>query len=382
MRQFEKYYLKDNPFDIFSYVHKMANRKEEWQAITGHLLSAFRGRGPKFFILQGDYGMGKTYILEQIHKWVSEQKPEVFVVYGNVLYGRRLAVLETEPKWAKFGLDFTTRVFDSIGKERLVQVVKKANLGDFTSDFLGLFKGLKANKVIAFKYLTGAKLGAKDFDELKVGGPLVDSPAGLELLLDFLRVIKLGGYSNFLLLLDEFEYIPVLGEKKVTQILNVFREIWDNFGDYDAMYPNQVAKPIFTFATSPGGWERLKDLEESARKKTGGGGIAPFMERVSPRMIRLKPFSIEDTMELVKLRISEVRSKKLDDPFFPFTERCIEYVHRVSFFKPRNVLQYCGTLLEDALNEGLGKIDAEDADRILRKYGVTPTESETSKLLS
>lgn len=74
MNKFEKYALKENPFDIFSYEHKMANREQEWKHITTSLVSAFEGREPVYFVLLGDYGMGKTYMLEQIYSWLSEGK--------------------------------------------------------------------------------------------------------------------------------------------------------------------------------------------------------------------------------------------------------------------------------------------------------------------
>ena len=120
-------------------------------------------------------------------------------------------------------------------------------------------------------------------------------------------------------------------------------------------------------------------------KKTGGAGIAPFMERVSPKdIIRLQPFSLENTTELVATRLAETRpsTKEAVEPLFPFTERAVQYVHEVSFNKPRNVIQYCGILLEDALQQELDTIDIKDASEILQKYGIYITKTENSKKAS
>jgi hypothetical protein len=384
MDNLQKYMLRENPFDIYSHQHNMANRQEEWKTITSSLVSAFEGKGPRYFLLLGDYGVGKSFTLEQIYRWVAQGsgKGDVFVVYQkrDVLYERRLALQESEPRWAKFGLDLVMRIFDNIEHERLIETLKKAKLTEFKSRFGKLFQSLRDGEEIAFKYITGEKLSAKELRQLELTSPITDSPTSLVLFFEFLRVIKSARYSSFLLLLDEFEYITTQGERRITQILNTFRQIFDGFGDYDARYSGAIAKPIFMLATSPGGWDSLKELEAASIKKTGGAGIAPFMERLSPRdMIQLKAFSLEHTIELVGVRLSEMRTAKVADPLFPFTRKAVEFIHSVSFNKPRNVIQYCGILLEDAAREGLEKIDEKDARRILEKYGVYATEKETGK---
>lgn len=384
MNKFEKYALKENPFDIFSYEHKMANREKEWKNITTCLVSAFEGRGPRYFVLLGDYGMGKTYMFEQIYSWLSEGKAkhDVFVIYtkGDVLYERRLALLESEPKWSKFGLDLMMRIFANIDREKLVDVLRKVNLRDFKSKFIKVFEALKGDKEIGFRYIWGEKLGAKDFQQLGVDSSITDSQTSLALFFDFLRVINQAGYNNFLVLVDEFEYIAAQGENKIIRILNTFREIFDDFGDYSKRYAEAIAKPHFVFATSPGGWERLTELEVALTKKIGGAGIAPFMRRLSKRdMVTLEPFTKEKTLELVELRLTEAQTKarieELKDPLFPFTKGAIEHVHAVSLNRPGNVIQYCGILLEDALDEGLEKIGEKDAKKILQKYGIVSKES-------
>lgn len=376
MNQWNKLSLKENPFDIFSYEHSMADRKEEWDRIKNLLKSAFSGKGPRMLLLLGDYGIGKTFILEKIYQSLKENKTVFVIRGGDVLYEKRLAIMESEPRWPKFGLDFITRIFDNIEREKLIDVMKQIDFTKFQSKFSKIFQGIGNNDNNAFNFISGAKISAKILQEYQVASPLSDSSMGIKLFFEFLRAIKFGRYDNFLMLIDEFEYITsVLGEKKITQILNTFRQIFDDFGSYDKRYNKNVAKPIFMFAISPGGWDSLLELDRTARKKTGGGGIAPFMERINKKdIISLKAFSLEDSFELVELRLHEARTKKVRKPLSPFTKNCIEFVHKVSFNKPRNVLQYCKILLEDALDEGITEIDSKGAKRILGKYGISLEE--------
>lgn len=381
MKQLIDYNLRNNPFEIFSHRHKMANRKAEWEKITKYLSSAFKDRYPRILVLLGDYGSGKTYMLEQIYRWASKEKglkEEVFVVFvspgAQVLFGPRLSIMETEPRWRQFGLSLVARIFDNIERDKLVSVFQKVPLAKLEKlRFRKVFEGLRNNEDVAFKYISGQRLYAKDLRKLELSAHLSDSPTGLRLFFDFLRVIKMARYASFLLLLDEFEYIPsIFGEKRITQILNTFREILDSFGMLEDREPGKHVNPVFVFAISPGGWDRLEKLEKDALKRTGGGGLVPFMERITKRdFVELRAFSLEDTTELVKLRLSEARVKPMDDPFFPFTKECIKYIHEVSLMKPRNVIQYCKILIEDALESGTSLIDEKAARKILTRYGIS-----------
>ena len=171
METLDSFNLKENPFDIFSHRHKMANRKEEWKKITRALSSSFKERYPRIFVLQGDYGSGKTYMLEQIYGWVSEDesyKKQILTVSfsgSNVLLGPRLSIMETEPRWQKFGLSLVTRIFDNIGREKLVAVLKKIPSERLKRlKFEPVFQGIKNDKHEAFNYISGQKIAAKDLE--------------------------------------------------------------------------------------------------------------------------------------------------------------------------------------------------------------------------
>ncbi|GAI51956.1 unnamed protein product, partial [marine sediment metagenome] len=171
-----------------------------------------------------DYGVGKSYTLEQIFKWVSQEKAlaDVFVAYSrkDVLYERRLALQESEPRWSKFGLDLIMRIFDNMDPARLATVMQQAKLDKIESRFQSLFMAVRDNNEYAIRYLRGDKIPAKETEIFGGLAPIADSPTSLALFFDFLLVIYSAGYSSFLLLVDEFEKISEQGERRISQILN------------------------------------------------------------------------------------------------------------------------------------------------------------------
>ncbi|MFX0135552.1 MAG: BREX system ATP-binding domain-containing protein [Candidatus Hodarchaeota archaeon] len=382
----EKYLLKRQPFDIFKHTHEMADRREEWDRIMHQLRSALGGEGCRFLILQGDYGMGKSFMLEQIYvKTKKGDIPRAFAV-KNILAGAPIRAMASEPITPKFGLDLVCRLFSNIKVEEYNEIFKRASLERLDSEAKNVFNAFKSGQEresslfditkdirrIVISFLKGESLKATELGKIGVRSPLKDSPTAMSYFFNFLKVLKQAEYDSMLILLDEFEYIMnTQGEKKITQILNTFKEIFDDFGLYEGREQGQRAKVIFFFAISPGGWEKLLDLRRTSVKKTGGGGIAPFLDRISNKdIIGLKPFYEEDTFELVRLRLEENRTNTPQNPFFPFTNACIKLVYSVSENNPRHILEYCGILLEDALDVGLSEIDEKSAKEILGKYGI------------
>lgn len=378
MNDFAKYGLTSNPFDPGVQSLFMADREDELNKLSRSLQSAFRSKGACFILIRGDYGVGKTHMLNHIYRQFTSNSTDakgVFAVKG-VLLERPLSVMETEPRWTRFGLSLVCRIFDSMERDKMLEALSNVPSDQIEGTFAKLFFALQTGEDAAFSYLAGERLPVSELKKIGMRQALQDSHTGLNLFFEWLRLIGLAGYHTLLVLTDEFEYIAqVLSEIRVSQVLNTFREIFDRSTQ---LATDQVtaAKPVFVFAASPGGWERLTQLAEASMKKAGGAGIAPFMRRLNPRdQIDLGPFSLEDTKELVRLRLDRCRAETPTEPFSPFTEEAIDYVHSTSFNKPANVIQYCSILLEDALLEKLDRITAEDAERLLSRYGIRPPEA-------
>ena len=97
------------------------------------------------------------------------------------------------------------------------------------------------------------------------------------------------------------------------------------------------------------------------------------MERISPRdRITLTPFAIDDTRQLLRLRLDEARKATPGgrSEVYPFTDDAVRYLHEAGSRKPRTILQYAGIVLEDAAAAKLDQVDTNDAKRILGRYCV------------
>ena len=134
-----------------------------------------------------------------------------------------------------------------------------------------------------------------------------------------------------------------------------------------------MAKIIFLFAISPGGWERIKELVSSAIKRTGGGRIAPFLDRVSPiDIVTLKPLSPKETADLVAFRLQAHRTRKGKDlpRLRPFTPKCIRFIAEVTQGVPRRTLQYCSILLDHAVRKKRRIITSKYAKQVLEELNL------------
>jgi len=376
---FERYKLTSKPFEVSLLNYKMAGRQIEWPQLLRRLESAFQGNECKFIVIQGTYGLGKTYTIERLYRLFKKGKlfKDVFMV-RTTLTGKPIRVYPGEPAKPKFGLDFVNRVFKHIEFQELMKVTKKMEKAllnrslKISERAYKIFIKVKEGDRAAYNVLAGIEVTAS---ELKSAGlrTIRDSQTALELLYDFQRILKAAGYNNFLIFLDEFEYIPTLSTPKVTIILDTFRGIFDQYGLSESREPNKTAKVVFVFAISPGGWTKIKELEASAIKRTGGGGLAPFMDRVNPiDIINLSPLSPKETGELIAFRLEKHRVKgtKIPHPLYPFTEKCIEFIAEISQGVPRRVLQFCSILLEDAAEKGKEKITLTYAKKVLKELKI------------
>jgi len=372
--------LKGKPFEISILEYKMAGRKEEWKKLLSRLESAFRGNECKFIVILGGYGLGKTYTIEKIYREFKKNKKlfkDVFII-RTTLTETPIRVYPGEPSKPKFGLDFVNRIFKHIEFDVLMKITKKLGkklstrslkINDLSYKF---FKKIQEGERAAYNVLAGIPMNASDIRKVGLVN-IRDSQTALELLFDFQKILKAAGYNNFLILLDEFEYIPTLSTPKVTIILNTFRTIFDHYGVVESREPNTMAKVVFVFAISPGGWRRINELEASAIKRTGGGGIAPFLSRVNPiDIINLGPLTPDEIKELIEYRLQEhrIKTRKVPHPLYPFTEECIRFISEKSQGVPRRALQFCGIILEDAYEKGVEKITSKYAKRVLEELNL------------
>jgi len=376
----ERYKLTGKPFEISLLNYEMAGREQEWGQFLRRLESAFQGNECKFIVIQGKYGLGKSYTMERLYDLFKKKRRlfrDVFLV-NTILAERPIRAHPGEPAKTKFGLDLVNRVFQNIEFEELMRITKKIKKGLSNRSLkIGelvykVFLKIKEGDRIAYDVLCGTEVSGS---EVRAAGlkTIRDSQTALGVLFDFQKILKAAGYNNFLILLDEFEYIPTLSTPKVTVILDTFRNVFDQYGLSESRESGKTAKIVFVFAVSPGGWERIKELEASAIKRTGGGGFAPFMDRVNPiDIISLNPLNPKETVDLIAYRLKKHMAKrvKISQSLYPFTKECIEFVAEASQGVPRDALRFCGILLEDAAEKGKEKITLEYAKKVLKELNL------------
>lgn len=374
------YGFKETPFLEESLDYVMRGRKKEWEKIKHLLNRALTETGPKTILIQGDYGYGKTFTLEKIVS--SFVKKEFDNSKKSVIASIRLA--ESEPE-SRIGLSFVTKIFYEIGFDKLVKIAKrlKKNIS-VDANTLKIFKALKEGKYSAFEWLVGESLSSEEKKELGTKRILSKSSQAIKVLYDFLKILKAVRYHNLVVLIDEFEYVVnVFSEKQVTTILHTFKEIYDEFVRVKTRKEN-MANFIFIIAMTPRGWSYLTETEAKLSRKTGGGGITPWMDRIRSELysVVLKPLSKEETFGMINDRIEKKRIEYKKFPYktFPFIRPgFFEVIYDASEGIPRTVLRYCDIVMDTALREEMKEISGEYTKKVLKEFSLYSEEEVTAK---
>ena len=366
---YEKYYFKREPFmpdlDV-----RMLGRGKEWDQIEAFLNESLRGNRIRSFLVIGDYGFGKTFTLNKIRE--SIEAPGSTIKNADKTLCVQIVLAETEPA-GSISHEYITKIFYSIGKEALFRISKRARDADLSG--LSRLFGTIANALIsekeeAFYWLIGETLSSSEKHEIGVRRKFAPTES-LSILMNFLRFLKICGYENLLVLLDEFEYaVNVYSEQKLTALFHTFKNIYDRFIERGSEY---YAKHIQIIALTPKGYDVINDLEAKLRKRTGGGGISPWMERMrfERNQVSLRPLDDDSAREMLIERIERERLKYKEVSYktFPFIHPSFfDEMIRISKGKPRNLLDYSEIVLEEAARRDVKEIDGELVLKILEEY--------------
>ncbi|NVM55786.1 MAG: DUF2791 family P-loop domain-containing protein [Candidatus Helarchaeota archaeon] len=372
-----EYGFEESPFDVDSLDYAMRGRKKEWNRLKRLLDGALAGKGSKTILILGDYQFGKTFTLEKIMNDFTTNKFE----NANKSIPASIRLAESEPE-AKIGLSFVTKIFYEIGFHDLVKIAKKIHdkkLTSFSSEMRHILKALRRGEYVAFEWLVGESLNPKDKKKIGVKKILSKSSQAIKVLYEFEKVLKLAGYENLVVLIDEFEYVVnVYSEKQITTILHTFKEIYDEYIRVNTKSPGSIANFIFIIAMTPKSWDYLTETEAKLSKKTGGGGITPWMERVRPEknIVNLPPLNKEEITKMIEDRIQRkrIRYKKFPYRTFPFIHPgFFDAIHGASQGIPGHALKYSDIVLDQAAAEELKEIGKKDTERILRNYNLLPS---------
>ncbi len=348
------YYLKRDPFSLQDYRIEMAGREAEWHQILTRVEQAMHRSGNDIIVILGDYGMGKTYTLWQMHEHF-KNFPELWVI-------EPIPLLSSE-SISRFAVDLVGRTLQRIGYTQVIDLIKEA--GNTWQEYvdnplvLDMLCDLTSDE---------SKVRDRALDRLMKNR---DNLIAQGVLFAFQFILAATGRQGFLWLIDEFEYIMVLSPAKVTQLINTIRDIYDRQAEFEMRYGlGKSAKIIFTFASSPAGWDRLTKLTQDAMRKTGGAGVAPFAQRIlSTSMISLAPLDINGCHQLIARRLAKNRSRLAEGPLIPYDEDFAKFVFELTTGVPRKILEFTTVVLMGALEQDLPRITVDVARSILEKEG-------------
>jgi hypothetical protein len=367
---FEKYYFKREPFlpDLGA---AMYGRSKEWSQIESFLNESFTGNAIRAFLVIGDYGFGKTFTLNKIREAI--ERPRSSIKNSAKTLCCQIILAETEPA-TSISHEYVTKIFYSIGMEKLFKIAAEGKCDEKKSSkkFNLILKGLANRKEEAFNWLIGETLSAEEKKEIGVTKKFSSSEA-LGIFMEFLKFLKMGGYENILVVINEFEYaINVYSEQKLTTLFHTFKNIYDYFVR-DGGTAN-YAKHIQIIAITPKGYDVINDLEVKMRKSTGGGGITPWMERMRFERNQVSLGLLDDNSaeQLLVQRIEKERIKHKEVSFktFPFIHPSFfTTMIEISKGKPRSLLDYSEIILEEAARRDQKEIDGDFVKTVLKEYG-------------
>lgn len=346
--------FKKYPFGLQDFSYPIVGRDTTWSRIVERIDQSPQKSGNEIIVIRGDYGLGKSFTLAKVYELFSARR-EYFVP-------KPMSLLSPE-QTSKFSVDWANRLYERIEQDQLVKWAKHANHnwhGHISPKADDLFSALLS----------------KDVDEV-VGAyqafmnPKIQPRDGQNLIFGLQFLLAKNGKRALLWLIDEFEYILVLGKAQLSRLSQSLRELYDRQTDFENEIPGETSKIIFVLATSPAGWERLELTAEGSSKRAGltgtaGVGVAPFHRRVSAaNIIDLDPLSKASTRKLIEIRMDN-RDKAMMPVYIPFTSDFIDYIYQMSKGRPSQIIMLCDVIFLEASKRKLTEVDRECAKEILK----------------
>jgi hypothetical protein len=348
--------------------------KNEFKATVESMLEA---GGAHLLVLPGGYGLGKTFFLLKAKELVSDQK----IITKKAIASFVKALPYKPPNkyyvylWSKIAEDLRIESFRLLRKEITKAAQQKSASEDSFLDSLeqsfrnAMLKIGGADEQQAFNWLKCVKLSAKMKERLGISYNIDSDDSAESVLNEFLKLLKLIGYSGLVILVDEFEYVFTVGKARSIQFVVAYKLLRDKANERLSVR-HDLAGLVFVLACSPGVWEKLVEFSKEYEVEKGGPGLAPFMERV--RILpELETLTDHETEELIATRLNQARIPgSRVDPLHPFTNKYPHYIREKSSGRPRGIISYSSYVIEDALKLGQSEASDDLADKILREHGL------------
>jgi hypothetical protein len=399
-RNYESYYLKRNPFPAIGIPEETLLITADREAVIKRFQNVIREvldtGGSIVTVMVGEYGSGKSHLLKLFKKSVdtqllhSEGTMAVYVkspgedfsyfLFGFIdnigfelltqltkgyLISRLLSnanlhqyIIDAN-RWKAF-VKKEIRFEDVISKIRILDLFNQLKKTDFTgidTDLSHVFLSLADPRIqqISWRWLIGETLDKEEQELLGVDSS-IDQKRAYKTFLDIVKILKIVGIKNLVILVDELEKITLLGKQKEAKYQDDLRKLIDD-------HPENMC---FYFAIAPKQWQDL------TREPTA------LVRRLKGNWHLLEDFGEKETRELVEkylfsVRIDlytgeKVRSSypDIEPSLYPFTKDALTLVRTETKGVVSDILLFCRKALELLCDSKEDIVTRELAQRALR----------------
>jgi len=389
---YEKYGLFDNPFKLehdHEIIGKSQNQTFDSLLEFFSFKAAFKQRsGDRFIsVLKGDYGTGKSFFLFKLSESTIKRDSRFEkIVKDDVKLAVSTFPILTEDKKlpTKIMLHLYKRIVENLegNGERFFAILFKsledsANskgaeikklINELSPAFRKVILSLSSDseeQYLAWKWISAQRLTQRELRELGVKYYINSGELAEKHLFQILKLLKVLEYGLLIVLVDELEEIlTTVNEKQFWRTFLVIKEIFEKYVGRKYSHLKPMTPIGFVGGMTPEAWESIEKGAEEQK------GIEAVRSRISKNVFEFGRFNEEDTSKFIKMLLSKTRLKGYKgDGLFPFEEETIRSIQEASYGNPREIINLCQRLLQEAYKNGLGIIDLKTVNDYLSRAG-------------
>lgn len=368
----EVYRLQGLPFELGRYNVPRIGRDAEWERLRQLVESSGASRSPIMGVLLGTYGAGKSFLLWNLAREFEPAKQHGVLTFGPI----RLIDPEQKKDFARNlvlrlfarGIDIEGQLVPLLSGISISKLNPSAGIRPFVDLLLALTRRESAQ--VARRVLTGGRALRKEAEQAGITeAAQIRTPDDAMALLQALQLlIRAAGVTSLVVLIDEVEYIDALPPTQKTAVLDSLKHLWDQEVEFFAKKP-EAAQLLMLLAATPAFWQKMTvQISTEAGRGQSGVGVIPFFARIQKSNVIEMPADLSDdeARKLIVSRMNEVRPGQKKEDVLPFTNDYVDYVYHLSQGLPRQIIEICAVVLQEAAQRGLTRIDALQAKKILR----------------
>lgn len=366
------YHLNGLPFELGRYDVPRIGREAEWARLKQLVAATGESRSPVTGVLLGTYGAGKSFLLWKLGKAYEPSGTTGVLPFGPI----RLLDPEQKKDFTKSlilrlfarGTDVETQLAPVLAAGSRAAIDCPAGIRPFVNLLLALAR--PDSSQVARRVLMGGRALRREAERAGIGEAtqVRTSDDAIALLQALQLLSKAAGIKSVVLLIDEVEYIDALPTAQRTAVLDSLKHLWDQEVDFFSRGAS-AAQLLMLLSATPNFWQQMKlKVAAEAGRGQSGVGVTPFFARIRASDIIEMPADLTEAeaRQLIASRMKEARPGQKPQDVIPFTNDYVDYVYQLSQGLPRQIIEICGVVMNEAAERNLRSIDATQAKKILR----------------